>query len=164
VERLRSEDTRILFVCTGNTCRSPLAAALAQANIEASGWTARVESAGTNAQDDAPATDLARLAAHEAGLDLEGHRARLLTRPDVLQASLVLVMSERHREFIRVLAPEAMERVHTLRAFASGGTETGEVADPYGGDLALYRRTIAELRQLVDRSLQRWHDGAVERR
>jgi protein-tyrosine-phosphatase len=73
-------------------------------------------------------------------------------------------MGERQRDFIRVLAPEAQERVHALRSYATGGAAAGDVADPYGSDPARYRRTLAELRELVERGLQRWHDGAVERR
>jgi protein-tyrosine phosphatase len=115
-----------------------------------------VESAGISADEDAPASDGARTVAREAGLELEDHRAQLLTRPMVLGADLVLVMGARQLDFLRVLAPEAMDRVHRLRDYATRGAETADVADPIGGDLERYRRTLAEMRGLVERSLQRF--------
>jgi protein-tyrosine-phosphatase len=121
-------------------------------------------SAGVAAHDDAPATPQAIAAAGEAGLDLGRHEARLLTRPMVLEAALVLTMDEAQRAFIRVLAPEAMERVHVLRDYATRGAETGGVPDPVGGDLARYRRALGELRGLVEQSLQRWVEDAESRR
>lgn len=159
-----SAKRQILFVCTGNTCRSPLAAALAQAWLDARGIPAVAASAGIGADDDAAASDGARAVAREAGLTLESHRAQLLTRPLVLASDLVLTMGNRHREFIRVLAGEAASRVHPLRAYASEGTDPGEIADPFGGDLTVYRRTLQELQPLVERALQRWIGEGAEAR
>jgi protein-tyrosine-phosphatase len=154
----------ILFVCTGNTCRSPLAERLAVATLAAQGIDLPVASAGISASDDEMASAAAQVVAGEGGLDLRRHRARFLTRPMVLEARLVLTMSERQREFIRVLAPEAMERVHTLRGYATRGESNADVSDPYGGDLHAYRRTRDELRELVERSLLRWVEEAASSR
>lgn len=151
----------ILFVCAGNTCRSPLAAALATRELARTGQAATAASAGIQAMDDAPATEPAMQVAAEIGLDLRAHRARLLTRPMVLEADRILVMDERQRAFIRVLAPEAMDRVHVLREYATAGADRQGVADPFGGDLPTYRRARDELEDLVRRSLERWsHETA----
>ncbi len=151
----------VLFVCAGNTCRSPLAAALAARELARIGRPATAASAGIQAVDDAPATDASIQVAAEIGLDLRAHQARLLTRPMVLDADRVFVMDERQRAFIRVLAPEALERVHVLREYATAGADRRSVADPFGGDLVAYRRTRDELEDLVRRSLERWsHETA----
>src|SRR5690606_21448064 len=84
----------VLFVCTGNTCRSPLAEAIARAALEARGWThVRVDSAGTAAAWDLPASENAAAVAAEHGLDLSGHRSQPVTPELVRWADLILVMS-----------------------------------------------------------------------
>lgn len=153
---------QVLFVCTGNTCRSPLAAAVAQAWLDRQGIAAVAVSAGIGAEDDAPASAGAREVAREAGLDLETHRAQLLTRPQVLAADLVLTMGSRHRDFIGVLAPEAGSRVHPLRDYASGGGDTRDIEDPFGGGRTVYRQTLRELQPLVERALQRWTEEGTD--
>jgi protein-tyrosine phosphatase len=163
-DRRSSTPVRLLFVCTGNTCRSPLAAALARRELAARGIHATVDSAGVNPVENAPASPTAVAAGREAQLDLASHRARLLLRSDVLAADLILVMEETQKRFIGVLAPEALERVHALRDYATQGAESGNVEDPFGGDLAAYRRTLAELSELVTQSLGRWLAEAPRRR
>src|SRR5438445_1417831 len=89
---------RILLVCTGNICRSPLAAALLErALVERGIEGLAVASAGTGAWDGAPVSEGAYLVGLERGLDLSGHRARLLTRELVDGADLILTMARHHR-------------------------------------------------------------------
>src|SRR2546425_7069143 len=97
---------RILLVCTGNICRSPLAAALLErALVERGIEGIAVASAGTGAWDGAPVSEGAYLVGLERGLDLSGHRARLLTRELVDGANLILTMrSEEHTSELQSLA------------------------------------------------------------
>src|SRR5215470_6453866 len=140
----------VLFVCTGNTCRSPMAAALLQHALETRGLTAQVTvaSAGTGAWDGAPASEGAYLVALERGVDLSSHRARLLTRELVSSADLILVMSRHH--VVRVAELGGADRVHLLSEFAGKSGGATEVTDPFGGELEDYRVTLSELRDLVD--------------
>ncbi len=140
----------ILFVCTGNTCRSPLAAVLLQHALEARGVAGQVTvaSAGTGAWDGAPASEGAYLVGIEQGVDLSSHRARLLTRELVSSADLILVMSRHHA--VRVAELGGADRVHLLGDFAGRSGTAAEVTDPFGGELHDYRVTLTELRELID--------------
>lgn len=139
---------RILFVCTGNICRSPLAETmLKRALHERNVVEVTVESAGTGAWDGAPASEGAYLVALERGLDLSSHRARLLTREIVEDASLILTMARHHRARVHELGGEG--RVHVLGEYVGKNGEEAEVGDPFGGDLEVYRDTCAELEALI---------------
>lgn len=145
---------RILFVCTGNTCRSPLAEALARKLIVERGLTdVEVASAGTSAWDGAPASDGALLVGMERGLDLSQHRAQTLTRELVADAELVLAMGPHHLERIEALGGSG--RAYLLTDFASRGASIRPVNDPIGGELDVYRVTADELEQEVRRVFDR---------
>ena len=138
---------RILLVCTGNICRSPLAEALLKRDLAARGLEEiEVGSAGTGAWDGAPASEGAYLVGLERGLDLSGHRARLLTRELVEGADLVFTMARHHRARVEELGGEG--RVFVFGEYAGRDGEDAEVSDPFGGDLDVYRDTCVELEAL----------------
>jgi len=135
---------RILFVCSGNTCRSPLAEAIARrVASEADRADVEVSSAGTNAWDGSPASDGALLVGMERGLDLSSHRSTLLTKEILDQTDLVLVMAPSHLARVKELLPTA--DAHLLGGFTSDPEHGTPVQDPFGGDLVAYRETADEL-------------------
>ena len=146
--------TKILLVCTGNICRSPLAAALLQRALTERGVEGMdVSSAGTGAWDGAPVSEGAYLVGLERGLDLSAHRARLLTRELIEEADLVLTMARHHRARVDELGGEG--RVFVLGEYAGREGDEAEVSDPFGGDLEVYRDTCVELQALVEAAVER---------
>lgn len=143
----------LLFVCSGNTCRSPLAEALARKIAASRGIDdIAVSSAGTNAVENVPATDEALLVGMERGLDLTGHRSRQLTPAIVSEADLIFVMTPGHLEQVKQMGGRG--KVHVIDEYASGATDKG-ITDPYGGDLDAYRNTTDSLEEELDRLFDR---------
>lgn len=143
----------LLFVCSGNTCRSPLAEVLARKIADRRGLEDLiVSSAGTNAHDNIPATDEALLVGMERGLDLTGHRSRKLTPGIVSEADLIFVMTPGHLDQVKQMGGRG--KVHVIDEYASGIVNVG-ISDPFGGDLETYRNTAdileEELAKLFDR-------------
>jgi protein-tyrosine-phosphatase len=139
---------KLLFLCTGNICRSPMAEAIARRLLDAGGREdVGVSSAGTAAWDGAPASEGAYLIALEHGLDLSAHRARQLTTDLVASADLIFGMSPHHVD--RAVALGGEGKTHLLGAFAGRRGETAQVEDPFGGDLEEYRATFGRLEELL---------------
>ena len=148
---------RLLFVCTGNTCRSPMAEVIARNEIEQRGWNSvEVRSAGIAAFDTAAASSGALRAAEAHGLDLTGHRATFLTKKIAAWADLILVMSTAHFMSVTELGAGGISSLIT--SFANereGGGISESVPDPVGGTEQEYLETFDLIRDLVDKVLQR---------
>ncbi|CAA9312323.1 MAG: Low molecular weight protein tyrosine phosphatase [uncultured Gemmatimonadaceae bacterium] len=106
-----------------------------------------ISSAGTGAWDGSGASEGALLVGLERSVDLNPHRARLLTRELVDRADLVLTMSRSHAEQVEQMGGAG--KSHLLTAYASGGAAARNVADPFGGDLDGYRATFEELEREI---------------
>ncbi|VBB06540.1 protein-tyrosine phosphatase low molecular weight [Lucifera butyrica] len=141
---------RILIVCTGNTCRSPMTEALLQRKVKENNLTEiiRVLSAGIAAGADSPASDGAVHAMGLRNIDLSAHRSRQLLFEYIEASDLILTMTERHKRAVLQLAPQAGAKVFTLAEYAG---ETVDIADPFGGSHARYEACARQIEDLVNK-------------
>jgi protein-tyrosine-phosphatase len=140
---------RILFVCSGNTCRSPLAEAIAKTVLPGRlGFDVRVASAGTSALDGAPASLHSLEVAAEHGLDLSGHRSRALNHDLVRNADLIVTMGVRHRDTVGGIDPDSLESTFLLTNFSA--RHDGDIPDPIGGSRDAYEQTYLVIRECIE--------------
>jgi protein-tyrosine-phosphatase len=133
----------ILFVCTGNICRSPMAEYLfREHHATEHGW--RVGGAGTHAPVGSPASREAVKALKEVGIDLRPHRSRQLTDALVDEADLIVVMTEGHRQICLERFPAAADKVHVLKSFDPRALDE-DVMDPIGYPIPVYRAVRDEI-------------------
>jgi len=144
----------ILFVCTANQCRSPMAEGLMRRKLEREGRAdeIRAASAGVDALDGWRATENSIQAMAARGIDISGHRSRAATDKILQDAALILTMERAHANVLQALFPAHAERVHLLAQMA--GLES-DVADPVGSPLEDYRRTAQEIENLIELGYRR---------
>jgi protein-tyrosine-phosphatase len=140
---------RLLFVCSGNTCRSPLAEGIAKIKFPQNlSEDIEITSAGSSAIEGLPASDTAVQVAGEQGIDISQHKTRLLSRSLVKRADLIVTMASKHRQTVGILEPSALEHTYLLTDFCDD--ETGDVPDPVGGDVQVYMRTFQIIEKCLD--------------
>ncbi len=129
---------KVLFLCTGNTCRSPMAACLFDQLCREQGLPFSSRSAGLHAREGAPASDGAYAAMQAQGLSLRGHRATPITQALAQGADLILAMTAEHAALLHQRFPGLTTPV---RVFSPS------IPDPFGGDLQAYRETAQALQR-----------------
>jgi len=146
----------ILFVCSGNSCRSPIAEGLLKKKLYPDyGSLLKVKSAGTLGINGNPATLHAIAVAKENGVDISNHVSRGVTEQLMAEADLVIAMAEHHKEYLDRHFPRYQENVFLLKLFGLKGDkpEKINIKDPIGENLSFYRRVLSEIDRELDRAV-----------
>ncbi len=146
---------KIVFVCEGNTCRSPMAEALMRKRLQEVGVeNVEVSSAGIWANDSSRPSENAVIVMKELfGLDISGHRSSILTLERIQGSDLVLTMTGEEAEFLRRVFPRERTKIYNIGEYATG--EIVDVEDPFGGQKEVYERVANLLDNLVENLLSR---------
>lgn len=145
------EPGHILFVCTGNICRSPMAEGLLQHALAGQSGPLRslkVLSAGVAARPGEPISENSVLALKRTGIDIRGQRSRALTQELLDNALAVFCMTEAHRSIIQMQAQPAPKHLYLFREFLSPPAEI-EIGDPFGGPIKVYEACRDEMVEAV---------------
>lgn len=133
---------RVVFVCTGNICRSPMAEGILRDE-----WKKRykdgliVTSMGIHGLEDQEPSSLAREVCEERGIDISAHRSRKLVVPELEDAHLILSMEPVHKDFIHLFFPRFKDKNFLLGAWPNKETKKSIIKDPMGSPLKVYQES-----------------------
>lgn len=138
---------KVLFVCTGNTCRSPMAQGICEKMAEDRDLPIKCESAGLSTVNGQPVSDNAVTVCNELGIDISRHRAKNVRNFDLSEFDAIFTMSPRHKHALIALGANPY-KIWLL------GAETGGISDPFGEDEDVYRRCRDEIYDAIKDSIK----------
>lgn len=142
----------ILFICTANICRSPMAMGLFRELVSQSGDEWRIESAGVWADPGFPAARNTQKVLEARGLEVNDHRSRPVSAEMIDEFDLILVMERNHQEALRAAFPDKADHIYLLSELID---ERSDIVDPVGGSLADYEDTALELEKIFEQGFDK---------
>jgi protein-tyrosine-phosphatase len=147
---------KVLLICTGNTCRTPIATGILKRLLEERKKSGiAVDSAGTSAYSGSPASELSEEVCRSFGIDISAHSSKQLTAELVHSSDLILVMTPQHFDYVTRLVPKSSDKTFLWKAFPNqpAGDKDYSIKDPIGGDREVYLKCYLDLDENLHRIL-----------
>ena len=154
---------KIMFICTGNICRSAMAHWLLKQKLKDEKIEGiEVYSCGIYAQDgDIPTYEAKRVMQDEYGIDISGHRATNIKNSKIKEMNLILCATSSHKMAVIDMYPELKEKVYTMKEYVNYNRKYHDeidIKDPWGYDIETYRSCVAEIEECVNGILEKYNE------
>lgn len=147
---------KIMFICTGNICRSAMAHGLMEKKVKELGLDIEVFSSGLYAEDGERATDYAISAMEEYGVDLKKHRATNTRKSKIREMDLILCATEAHKNMLLEIYPDIKDKIYTMKEYV--GEQEKNIKDPWGYGLETYKKCANEIDNCVIKIIDKEKD------
>ena len=142
---------KIMFICTGNVCRSAMAQWMFKKMVEERGKNIEVYSCGVDAEDGWISPNSAIDVMKEYGVDLKKHRSTSLRNSNIEKMDVILCATENHKNIIKYIYPELKEKVFTMKEFAKYSKDDLNIADPWRCGIDVYRNCAKEINECLNK-------------
>ncbi|MGF6907561.1 low molecular weight protein arginine phosphatase [Fusobacterium sp. PH5-44] len=159
-EKLLAADTKeIVFVCTGNTCRSPMAEGIAKKFVADKKLDYKISSRGTKIDPKEVVANPKSIEVMKSrNIDISKHQSKMFSKEDITNASLILTMTDSHKKGLLDLFPDAAPYTFTITEYATG--KDGNISDPWGKEIEEYIKTAEQLDILVPQAIEKFNSAA----
>lgn len=148
---------KVVFVCTGNTCRSPMAEGIAKKVADEESYNLEIISRGTKIDpEEIVANPNSVLIMASKGIKIDGHKSMAMSAADAANAAIILTMTNSHKQNVLSIFPDAAPYTFTIAEYATG--VEGDINDPWGLDLTDYAQTADQLQQLIPAALKKFSE------
>ena len=147
---------KIMFICTGNICRSAMAEGYLKKRAQEENIQVEVCSSGIYGEEGSEASYLAKEAMKEYDVDLKAHIATVTAKSNIKEMDLILCATTSHKRIINQMYPDLAEKTYTIKEYAYGqDCRDLDISDPWGYDITVYRRCAAELTNAIEEIIKK---------
>lgn len=147
---------KVMFICTGNTCRSPMAQGLLEKMAKDREKQIEVYSCGTHAINGNTASSHAIEVMEKRGIDLTKHRATNIKDANIYNMDYIFCVTQNHKDYVLQLYPELKGKVYTIKEYLKNVDKNQDIKDPWGYDVHTYEEVAQELENCIESMIDKW--------